>query len=56
MDDKKLPRIYCNKCDKFVAKYYYSYHCNTKKHILGLSKNLESQLRKDYKKVTLIFN
>ena len=52
MDDKKLPRIYCNKCDKFVAKY----HCNTKKHILGLSKNLEHQLRKDYKKVTLIFN
>jgi len=56
MPKKMLPRVYCKRCDKWVDKYYYGYHCNTKKHLLGLSKNLENQLRRDYKKCVLIFN
>ncbi|MFT6497694.1 MAG: hypothetical protein ACJATM_001317 [Alphaproteobacteria bacterium] len=56
MPKKMLPRVYCTRCDKWIDKYYYGYHCNTKKHLLGLSKNLENQLRKDYKHCVLIFN
>lgn len=49
-------RIYCERCNKFIDKYYFNYHCNTKKHLLGISKSLEPKLNKEFKQCVLIFN
>jgi hypothetical protein len=48
--------IFCDKCNRYIDKYYYGFHCQTKKHLLGISSERQLKLTKTYTQCTLIFN
>lgn len=39
--EKMKRKIYCECCNRDIAKYKYPQHCRTKKHLKNLSKNDE---------------
>ena len=56
MPSKPHKTIFCKRCNRNIDKYYYAFHCKTKKHLLGISSEKEIQLKKKYTQCILIFD